>query len=85
MHRLLAPTVRAHLAAPRLHCAFALLSTAPQRRASGRGNVSEDELLQARRWLEQLRAETIPRSIGELSFSRSSGPGGQNVNKYAWR
>jgi peptidyl-tRNA hydrolase ICT1 len=84
MHRLLAPPVRAHLAAPRLHCAPAL-SIAPLRRASGRGDVSEDELQQARRWLEQLHAETIPRSIGDLSFSRSSGPGGQNVNKYAWR
>ncbi len=46
-------------------------------------SVDENELLAARAWLAKLDAETIPfKSIGELSFSRSSGPGGQNVNKY---
>ncbi|ORY06023.1 hypothetical protein BCR34DRAFT_490432 [Clohesyomyces aquaticus] len=44
-------------------------------------DVREDEIRTARRWLEQLNAETIPKSIGEVTFSRSSGPGGQNVNK----
>ncbi|KAF2278467.1 uncharacterized protein EI97DRAFT_431686 [Westerdykella ornata] len=44
-------------------------------------SVSEEELQAARRWLENLHAESIPKDIGELSFSRSSGPGGQNVNK----
>ncbi|KAF2661541.1 hypothetical protein K491DRAFT_647347 [Lophiostoma macrostomum CBS 122681] len=44
-------------------------------------NASEEDLQEARKWLEQVHAETIPRDIGELSFSRSSGPGGQNVNK----
>lgn len=44
---------------------------------------ARDELQTARAWLDQLHAEAIPlRSIGELTFSRSSGPGGQNVNKY---
>ncbi|KAF2641359.1 hypothetical protein P280DRAFT_373722, partial [Massarina eburnea CBS 473.64] len=43
--------------------------------------ASEEDLQAARTWLDQLHAETIPRNIGELSFSRSSGPGGQNVNK----
>lgn len=57
----------------------------PVRFASGRstGEASPEELQEARKWLAQLHAETIPKSIGELSFSRSSGPGGQNVNKYA--
>jgi hypothetical protein len=45
-------------------------------------NASDEELQAARRWLDKLHADTIPKSIGELSFSRSSGPGGQNVNKY---
>lgn len=45
-------------------------------------NAKEEELQAARRWLDELHAETIPKHIGELSFSRSSGPGGQNVNKY---
>lgn len=53
--------------------------------ASGKstGEASPEELQEARKWLAQLHAETIPKIIGELSFSRSSGPGGQNVNKYA--
>jgi peptidyl-tRNA hydrolase ICT1 len=42
---------------------------------------SEDDVRAARSWLQKLDAETIPKSICELSFSRSSGPGGQNVNK----
>lgn len=43
--------------------------------------ASEDDVADARRWLARFDAETIPKSICELSFSRSSGPGGQNVNK----
>jgi hypothetical protein len=35
----------------------------------------------ARDWLKSLSSKTIPRHICEVSFSRSSGPGGQNVNK----
>lgn len=37
----------------------------------------------ARAWLAALHAQTIPlETIGDLTFSTSSGPGGQNVNKY---
>ncbi|KAJ7352262.1 RF-1 domain-containing protein [Mycena albidolilacea] len=35
----------------------------------------------ARAWIEQWRTSEIPKSLVEFSFSRSSGPGGQNVNK----
>ncbi|KAI0044285.1 hypothetical protein FA95DRAFT_1497345 [Auriscalpium vulgare] len=36
----------------------------------------------ARDWLARFRAASIPKDLVELSFSRSSGPGGQqNVNK----
>ncbi|EEB96609.1 hypothetical protein MPER_04231, partial [Moniliophthora perniciosa FA553] len=35
----------------------------------------------ARAWINQFKDKSIPRNIVELSFSRSSGPGGQNVNK----
>lgn len=42
----------------------------------------EAELKAAREWLSKFDLDTIPRSICEVSFSRSSGPGGQNVNKY---
>jgi peptidyl-tRNA hydrolase ICT1 len=51
------------------------------RARSTAADASEEELQEARKWLEQVHAETIPKDIGELSFSRSSGPGGQNVNK----
>ncbi|KAF9638216.1 putative peptidyl-trna hydrolase domain-containing protein [Lasiodiplodia theobromae] len=43
--------------------------------------ASEEDLAAARKWLQKLDSETIPPSIGDVSFSRSSGPGGQNVNK----
>jgi peptidyl-tRNA hydrolase ICT1 len=43
--------------------------------------IDDEELKAARYWLTKLDAETIPRSICEVSFSRSSGPGGQHVNK----
>ncbi|KAJ3555344.1 hypothetical protein NM688_g2627 [Phlebia brevispora] len=36
---------------------------------------------QARVWIEQFKSHTIPRELVDLAFSRSSGPGGQNVNK----
>ncbi|KAH0291208.1 hypothetical protein KCU62_g2961, partial [Aureobasidium sp. EXF-3399] len=48
---------------------------------SGEHGGSDDELDVARRWLASFDAETIPRNICDVSFSRSSGPGGQNVNK----
>lgn len=44
--------------------------------------ASEEDLAAARKWLQKLDSETIPPNIGDVSFSRSSGPGGQNVNKY---
>ncbi|KAL4945173.1 hypothetical protein BDV06DRAFT_48186 [Aspergillus oleicola] len=49
--------------------------------ASRYADVSEDELTAAREWLSKLNSTTIPRNVGEISFSRSGGPGGQNVNK----
>jgi hypothetical protein len=51
---------------------------------SGENGGGDDELDTARRWLANFDAETIPRSICDVSFSRSSGPGGQNVNKYIY-
>lgn len=42
---------------------------------------SEADMRAAREWLASFDMETIPRKLGDISFSRSSGPGGQNVNK----
>jgi hypothetical protein len=44
-------------------------------------DLDEEELKAARSWLTTFTPESIPKSICEVSFSRSSGPGGQNVNK----
>lgn len=45
--------------------------------------ADEDEIEAARKWLAKLDADTIRQNaICDISFSRSSGPGGQNVNKY---
>lgn len=44
--------------------------------------LNEEDVEECRHWLSQFDAKTFPRSLGELSYSRSSGPGGQNVNKY---
>lgn len=51
--------------------------------ASKRGpaDYSDEDLATARKWLADLTPDTIPRSLSEITFSRSSGPGGQNVNK----
>lgn len=42
---------------------------------------NEADLASARRWIATFTFDSIPRDIGDVSFSRSSGPGGQNVNK----
>jgi peptidyl-tRNA hydrolase ICT1 len=47
----------------------------------GSSDYSEEDLIAARKWLADLNPDTIPRSLSEITFSRSSGPGGQNVNK----
>ncbi|KAI9798575.1 MAG: hypothetical protein M1833_004712 [Piccolia ochrophora] len=41
----------------------------------------EQELAEARQWLANFKKESIPRSIYELKHSRSSGAGGQHVNR----
>lgn len=43
---------------------------------------SEADQAAARKWLKDFGRNTIPKNLCEISFSRSSGPGGQNVNKY---
>jgi protein subunit release factor B len=43
--------------------------------------AAEKDVTAARKWLAELRETSLPSNIGEVSYSRSSGPGGQNVNK----
>lgn len=42
---------------------------------------SEQEVKAAREWLTSFQARDIPRHPFQISYSRSSGPGGQKVNK----
>ncbi|KAK7461806.1 hypothetical protein VKT23_008237 [Stygiomarasmius scandens] len=40
-----------------------------------------EQHLAARSWAEKFKTRRIPKKLVEFTFSRSSGPGGQNVNK----
>ncbi|KAL7269407.1 hypothetical protein RUND412_007937 [Rhizina undulata] len=44
-------------------------------------SLDDEKVAQARKWLSSFTEESIPRRSCEITFSRSSGPGGQNVNK----
>lgn len=51
--------------------------------SSEAGKADEEDLAIARKWLTKLDADTIRQNAAcDVTFSRSSGPGGQNVNKY---
>ena len=41
--------------------------------------VDPEELAEARKWYGSFSADSLP--LGTTTFSRSSGPGGQHVNK----
>lgn len=43
--------------------------------------LDQDDLDEARKWYTTFNEDSIPK--GQTSYSRSSGPGGQHVNKYA--
>lgn len=44
-------------------------------------DFSTSEIESARKWLQTFHHPQIPKDCFEISFSRSSGPGGQKVNK----
>ncbi|THZ17480.1 hypothetical protein D6C89_08762 [Aureobasidium pullulans] len=66
---------------PTSFCTSTRLLAAKPKTASDGGENGDDELDAARRWLATFDAETIPKSICDVSFSRSSGPGGQNTTE----
>ncbi|KAA8646083.1 peptidyl-tRNA hydrolase domain protein [Aspergillus tanneri] len=77
--RLLVPTSSDFLDDPR--ACYWLVWRFASRRAAAINRASDEDLAAAREWLASLHSKSIPRHICEISFSRSSGPGGQNVNK----
>ena len=44
--------------------------------------IDEEDHREARTWLASFNPNMLPKNICEVTFSRSSGPGGQSVNKY---
>ncbi|KAK3702836.1 hypothetical protein LTR37_014820 [Vermiconidia calcicola] len=57
-------------------------SFAAHRAGEGSLEPDEEEVKAARKWLANLDADAIrQKATCDVSFSRSSGPGGQNVNK----
>ncbi|KAJ1962918.1 hypothetical protein IWQ62_003379, partial [Dispira parvispora] len=43
--------------------------------------LTQEEATTVRRWADSLRTDNIPYKTFDISFHRSRGPGGQNVNK----
>jgi peptidyl-tRNA hydrolase ICT1 len=55
------------------------------RRAYSSRSTSDSEAVDldsAREWFRRFNKSTIPKKIAKTEFSRSSGAGGQKVNKY---
>ncbi|KZT07619.1 uncharacterized protein LAESUDRAFT_650825 [Laetiporus sulphureus 93-53] len=61
----------------RLHTGPSSLPTPPPLDTLTNASNSNEALA----WIFAFKMQQIPKSLVELSFSRSSGPGGQNVNK----
>lgn len=45
------------------------------------GSSSKEATEAAKKWIESFQPASIPRASFDISYSRSSGPGGQKVNK----
>lgn len=59
-------------------CRFQSSETSPEQQ---RQQQQQQEAEKCKKFLAQLNRNTIPKSLYNLKYSRSSGPGGQNVNK----
>ena len=83
--------VREALLLPFASCLQTSISLCSQRRAAASSNGPEyDSGLEAkyeeaRKWYSSFSASTIPEKIAVTNFTRSSGPGGQKVNKYEFK
>ncbi|KAK8050827.1 peptidyl-trna hydrolase domain-containing protein [Apiospora phragmitis] len=67
---------------PSLGFSFSLAGRTPYRsfkRPAIEDTFDQDELEEARRWYASFNESSLPK--GQTSYSRSSGPGGQHVNK----
>ena len=42
----------------------------------------DEDAQKLHRWIEDFLPTSVPKHLCKMTFSRSSGPGGQNVNKY---
>lgn len=49
---------------------------------SAKVELPEYDYNAAREWFKNYKATESLHGLGEVTYSRSSGPGGQNVNKY---
>ena len=63
-------------------CKYSVLSKHAARSRDQVRQVDEEEHREARSWLSRFSVKDIPKNICDIHFSRASGPGGQNVNKY---
>jgi len=54
----------------------------PFRYYSSKDALPQIDYAAAREWFRSFNPEVSFRNVGDLTYSRSSGPGGQNVNKY---
>lgn len=61
---------------------LSLSSKAPAEPLKHLPETDEEEHREARTWLARFTVKDIPKKLCETHFSRASGPGGQNVNKY---
>lgn len=76
VHALRTPPRMRPVLGPALQCRYS--SWQGQRIAKWK---SFEEIDAARNWVYMFTMESIPRGLCDVTYARSSGPGGQNVNK----
>ncbi|KAI5894094.1 uncharacterized protein SCHCODRAFT_02623710 [Schizophyllum commune H4-8] len=69
-------TLRPAWSPPTFRLACSLAKPPPHRAL-----IEQEQMNDAKRWVQDFKSVEIPRNLVDITFSRSSGPGGQNVNK----